>query len=346
MLILGWYCPSEGDGRLLGTRRPERPPTMDYLAAVARAAERAGAREILIPTGTVNDSFAPDAPFMESWTTSAALAALSREIRLIVAINPAAILPGLAAHQVETLERIAPGRVAVNLVAGGGPDTGYGAPPLDHDARYGRLGALADALRARWDGPLYLGGASDAALALAARVADTYLMWGEPPEQVAARVERARAVAGRPLRIGLRVHVIARRSDAQARLAAAELLSRAAVTEDRAGEYAAFDSVGQARMNAIPADGDGWVMPGLWAGIRAVRGGAGTALVGSYGRVAALLGQYREAGVELVIASGYPHLEEVGRVARRVWPRLRAATEGPPRRARALAGAAARRAGA
>ena len=75
-------------------------------------------------------------------------------------------------------------------------------------------------------------------------------------------------------------------------------------------------------MNAIPADADGWVAPGLWAGIRAVRGGAGTALVGSYDRVARLLGDYRDAGVDLVIGSGYPHREEVGRVGAEVWPRI------------------------
>jgi alkanesulfonate monooxygenase len=324
VLELGWYCPSEGDGRLLGTRAPEREPSFDYLLRVTRAAERAGAAEILIPTGVLNDSFAPDAPFMESWTTAAALAARTSRIRLIVALNPAGVLPALAAHQAETLGRIAgEGRVAINLVAGGGSDDGYGGPPLDHDARYRRLSALADAVRERFAGPFYLGGASAAARALAARVADAYLMWGELPEEIAARAEAMRALAGRPIRIGLRIHLIARRTEREALEAAATLLSRAQVAHERSGEYAAFDSVGQARMNAIAADGQGWVAPGLWAGIRAVRGGAGTALVGTYGRVAGWLERYREAGVDLVIASGYPHLEEVGRVGRRLWPRLR-----------------------
>lgn len=320
---LAWYCPSEGDGPRLGVRRPERPPTISYLAAVARAAERAGAEELLIPTGAVNDSFAPDAPFAESWTVAAALAVLTRRIRLLVAVNPAALAPALAAHQAETLAAMAPGRIAINLVAGGGPDDAYGGPPRDHAERYRRLAALAAALRARFDGPLYLGGASEDARRLAASCADTYLMWGEPPAAIAERVEDMRRRAGRTLRFGLRIHVIARRSDAEARGAAGALLAGAEVAGDRAGEYARFDSVGQGRMNAVPADADDWVAPGLWAGIRRVRGGAGTALVGSYGRVAALLEDYREAGIDLVIASGYPHLEEVARVGRRVWPRLR-----------------------
>src|SRR5207248_7745468 len=92
VLELGWYCPSEGDGRLLGTRAPEREPSFEYLLRVTRAAERAGASEILVPTGVLNDSFAPDAPFMESWTTAAALAARTSRIRLIVALNPAGVL--------------------------------------------------------------------------------------------------------------------------------------------------------------------------------------------------------------------------------------------------------------
>ena len=322
MLDLAWYCPSEGDGRHLGTRAPERPPTFGYLLRVSQAAERAGAREILIPTGAINDSFAPDAPFSESWTTAAALAARTHAIRLIVALNPAGISAALAAHQAETLERIAPGRIAINLVAGGGPEDGYGHEPLGHAARYQRLEAFAVALRARFGGPLYLGGASDEATALAARVVDTYLMWGEPPDQIGARVEAMRRRAGRPMRFGLRIHIIARRSEREARTAATELLAVAAVQADRAGEYSGFDSVGQARMNAIPADPDAWVAPGLWAGIRSVRGGAGTALVGSYAQVAEWLRRYRDAGINLVIASGYPHLEEVGRIGRRVWTRL------------------------
>lgn len=321
-LDLAWYCPCEGDGRFLGTLAPERPPTFAYLLRVVRAAERAGAHEILIPTGVVNDSFAPDAGFAESWTTAAALAVRTRAIRLIVAVNPATTNPALIAHQAQTLEAMAPGRIALNLVAGGGPIDGYGNPATSHDERYGRLGALVDALAGRFTGPLYLGGASPAAVALACRAVDTYLMWGEHPDDIAARIAAIRARTSRPLRFGVRLHIIARARAADARRRARELVAPAAVQGARAEEYAGFDSVGQARMNAIAADGDHWVAPGLWAGIRAVRGGAGTALVGSYDDVAGWLERYRQVGVAMIIASGYPHLEEVGRVARHVWPRI------------------------
>jgi alkanesulfonate monooxygenase len=52
------------------------------------------------------------------------------------------------------------------------------------------------------------------------------------------------------------------------------------------------------------------IHPGLWAGIGLVRGGAGTALVGSHGEVADLIEEYHSLGVEEFVLSGYPHLEE------------------------------------
>jgi alkanesulfonate monooxygenase len=321
-LDLAWYCPSEGDGRFLGTRTPERPPTFDYLLRVVRAAERAGASEILVPTGVVNDSYAPDAPFAESWTTAAGLAVRTRSIRLIVAVNPAGCSPALLAHQIQTLGAAAPGRIALNLVAGGGPVDGYGHPATDHHDRYLRLRELIAALDGRFDGPLYLGGASEDAVALAAEVVDTYLMWGERPQDIAARITAFRERTERPVRFGVRIHIIARSRERDARRRARELVAAAAVRNDRRDEYAGFDSVGQARMNALPADADDWVAPGLWAGIRSVRGGAGTALVGSYDQVAKWLAAYRAVGVDMIIASGYPHLEEVTRVSRHVWPRI------------------------
>ena len=70
-------------------------------------------------------------------------------------------------------------------------------------------------------------------------------MWGEPPEAIAARAAALRERAGRRIRVGLRIHLIARATDDEAEAAAAELLSRAAVAGARAAEYAAFDSVGQ-----------------------------------------------------------------------------------------------------
>jgi alkanesulfonate monooxygenase len=56
-----------------------------------------------------------------------------------------------------------------------------------------------------------------------------------------------------------------------------------------------------------------------------VRGGAGTALVGSHQEVAARIAEYHELGIDEFILSGYPHLEEACQVGEGVMPLLRSA---------------------
>ena len=350
-ISFAWYLPVEGDGHHLGTYMPERMPTLDYLRQVIRAAETAGFAEILIPTGTSNDSFSASAPMIESWTIASALAPATEDIRLLVAVNPSCHKPGAFARQAATLDQLSGGRISVNLVAGGSA-----ANPeeraLDHEARYTRLGEFAQVVRSMWtntatsfkgtfynlegalaqpkplqDGgiPLYLGGASEQARDLAARYISTYLMWGEPPAAIAERIADMKARASRydrTLRYGLRIHLILGDTTAEARASAAELLRLAdpRVEDDRQREFDNFDSIGQARMLDVAAGEDDWVSDVLWAGIRRVRGGAGTALVGTPERVAEALAEYVEAGVSYFILSGYPHLEEAERVGRLVLP--------------------------
>ena len=65
------------------------------------------------------------------------------------------------------------------------------------------------------------------------------------------------------------------------------------------------------------------VAPNLWAGVGLVRGGAGTALVGSHEEVADRIEEYAALGIDEFILSGYPHLEEAHWVAEGVMPVLR-----------------------
>ena len=91
-----------------------------------------------------------------------------------------------------------------------------------------------------------------------------------------------------------------------------------------------MDSEGQRRMAALHGGRfnpenvrEGLeVSPNLWAGVGLVRGGAGTALVGSPEQVAARLKEYADLGLEYFILSGYPHLEEAYRFAELVFPLL------------------------
>ena len=64
-----------------------------------------------------------------------------------------------------------------------------------------------------------------------------------------------------------------------------------------------------------------------------MRGGAGTALVGSHAEVADRIEEYASLGIEEFIMSGYPHLEEAYWFGEGVLPELR-------RRRGATAGAA------
>jgi alkanesulfonate monooxygenase len=366
-LHLHWYLPTNGDGRgIVSSGRAgegglgdkaavDRAPDIDYLAQIARSAEQLGFEAMLTPTG----SWCEDA-----WIATAALSQVTTRLKFLVAFRPGFISPTLAAQQAQTFQRISGGRLYLNIVTGGDPaeQRAYG-DFLDHDARYARTAECLEVLRLAWRGepfdysgehyriergglstplveppPIYFGGASPAAEAVAARHADVYLMWGEPPAAVADRVTRIRGLAarhGRVLRTGLRLHVIARESAEQAWAEADRLL--AGMSPDRIAaahaRFARMDSVGQARMAALNAGNTTGltIAPNLWAGVGLVREGAGTALVGSYAEVAARIDEYAALGVDEFVLSAWPHLEEAYRVGREVLPLTRLGAAADPR---------------
>jgi alkanesulfonate monooxygenase len=145
------------------------------------------------------------------------------------------------------------------------------------------------------------------------------------------KLDRVRALAaarGRKVRFGLRLHLIVRETEAEA-WAAADTLIRHVSDEAIAVAQRKFaedsDSVGQKRMSALHGRGRREqleIAPNLWAGIGLVRGGAGTSLVGSPEIVAERLREYQALGIETIIASGYPHLEEAYKVAELLFPVL------------------------
>ena len=180
--------------------------------------------------------------------------------------------------------------------------------------------------------PLYFGGSSSAGQDVAAEHVDLYLTWGEPPDAVAdkiAAVRRATEAKGRKMRFGIRLHVIVRETDEKAWAAADELIQY--VDEKTVAEaqkiFERYDSVGQKRMVGLHKGGRQGrealeISPNLWAGVGLVRGGAGTALVGSPKTVAARMKEYAALGIDSFILSGYPHLEEAYRFAELVFPLL------------------------
>jgi alkanesulfonate monooxygenase len=256
-----------------------------------------------------------------------------------------------------TFDRFSDGRLLINVVTGGDPDEAKGDGVfLSHDERY----EVTDEFLTVWRGsisgeptsfqgkhlhvegakviypplqrphpPLYFGGSSKAAIDLAARQVDVYLTWGEPPPQVAEKIQAVRqkaAEAGRTIRFGIRLHVIVRETNEEAWQAANDLIKY--VDEDTIARsqraLAKLDSEGQRRMVALH-QGDRAhleISPNLWAGVGLVRGGAGTALVGDPETVAKRFLEYADLGIETFILSGYPHLEESYRVAELLFPLL------------------------
>ncbi|QEI09099.1 FMNH2-dependent alkanesulfonate monooxygenase [Pigmentiphaga aceris] len=343
-----WFLPTHGDGRYLGTSHGARPVSLSYLRQVAQAADSLGYYGVLIPTGRSCE---------DSWVVASALAPLTERLRYLVAIRPGIISPTVSARMAATLDRLSGGRLLINVVTGGDPDENRGdGLHLDHSERYEAASEFLKIWRrvlqgeaVDFDGkhlkvenakalyppvqkpypPLYFGGSSDEAHALAAEQVDVYLSWGEPPEAVGRKIAdvRARAAAlGRTVKFGVRLHVIVRDTNEQAWAAAAELIEH--VSDDTIASaqasFARFDSVGQRRMAALHGGRRDQleIYPNLWAGVGLVRGGAGTALVGDPQTVAARIREYADLGIDNFIFSGYPHLEEAYRFAELVFPLL------------------------
>lgn len=181
--------------------------------------------------------------------------------------------------------------------------------------------------------PIFFGGSSPAAGTVASQFADTYLTWGEPPSAVAAKIAWIRDLAdvqGRTLDYGIRLHVISRDTSEKAWAEADRLLSGLdpATVEQAQQSLARSGSEGQRRMRELHGGGAAYlrgggsvyskdagaraleVAPNLWSGVGLVRGGAGTALVGSHEEVADRIAEYASLGLDHFVLSGYPHLEE------------------------------------
>ena len=349
-----WFIPIDGDGEHIGGLRAERPPSFEYLRRVAETAERNGFHSLLIPTRFANGLFEETAPLAETWTTAAALAAVTSRIRFLIAVRPGFISPGLFGQMAATLDGISGGRVDLNVVPGGiqGDFERFGER-ADHATRYERAEEFIAALRALWRKPepvdfdgefvklrgamavpgvvnggpkFYLGGASERALDLAGKQSDVYLAWILPKDDIAAHIARADAKfesAGRRASYGLRTHVIIRRTEREAWDAANELLSQAAdaVRAQRQTAFSGTAMVGQ-RSQAQAAERH-MLAPRLWNGISTVRVNCGTAIVGTPEQAARDLLDYWKLGIDEFILSGFPHVEECDRAANELLPAFR-----------------------
>ncbi len=351
-----WFIPTHGDGRYLGTAIGGRAVTPEYLRQIAQAVDNLGYTGALLPTGRSCE---------DAWIAASSLISATNRMKFLVAIRPGIVSPGVAARMAATFDRMSNGRLLVNVVTGGDPvELAGDGLHLSHDDRYD----LTDEFLTVWRGivrgetidldgrylnikggkllfppvqnpypPLWFGGSSAAAKHVAAKHIDVYLSWGEPPDQVAQKIEEVRQLAaeqGRTVRFGIRLHVIVRETESEAWDAANQLIKyvddEAIATAQKA--FARADSEGQRRMSQLHGGSREAleISPNLWAGVGLVRGGAGTALVGDPDTVVQRMLEYHELGIETFIFSGYPHLEEAYRVAELLFPRLPLENQPPP----------------
>ncbi|UXS11105.1 LLM class flavin-dependent oxidoreductase [Agrobacterium tumefaciens] len=344
-----WYMCAP-DGAYPWQPEGSRKVDLGYYKQLALAYDQLGYTGALFATGA-----------HDVWVLAGALLSHTERLKLLVAIHPGLIAPTLLGKMAATLQEFSRGRLLINVVSGDAKMLGAYGMTMPHDERY----EMADEYLQIWhrlfagetvdfkgrhfqtEGaklalpvgqgieppPLWFGGSSDKAIEVAAKHVETYLSWGETPDQIGAKVDLVKARAeklGRELEYGIRLYVIVRDTDEEAWAAAADLYGRMDERAIAANQrfVGKTDSVGQQRMTAMHGGQkpenlrDLEIAPNLWAGIGLVRPGPGTAIVGSPDTVIRTLEAYKKAGVNTFILSGMPLLEEAFRFGEKVLPRL------------------------
>ncbi|MFQ6548418.1 LLM class flavin-dependent oxidoreductase [Aestuariibius sp. 2305UL40-4] len=333
------------DYRYLGVPDGALRSSWEHCRDILLEAEKQGFRNILCPSSYQVGQ--------DTLSFVAGCAPLTDKINMLAAIRCGEMQPIMLARTVATLDHMLKGRLTLNVISSDFP-----GEKAESEYRYKRSKEVVEVLKQAWTqdeinydgeiyqfhglttdparpyqqngGPLlYFGGYSPAALDLCARHCDVYLMWPEPEEQIAQRMkdvaERAESY-GRTLDYGLRVHMIVRDTEAEAKEYAESLVSKlddeyGRLIRDRAHDSISLGVAHQAKAREL-ADQYGYVEPHLWTGIGRARSGCGAALVGSADQVLSKLETYRKMGIRAFIFSGYPHIDECRHFGRLVMPEL------------------------
>lgn len=344
---VSWFAAlCSDDFEYLGVPDGRLRSSFAHCSSIVKTAENLGFRNILCPSSYQVGQ--------DTLTFVAACAPITERINFLAAIRCGEMQPIMLARTVATLDHLLQGRLTLNVISSDFP-----GEVADSAFRYRRSHEVVEVLRQAWTrdridfdgevyqfkgvptdparpyqqngGPLlYFGGYSPDALELCGAQCDVYLMWPEPKALLAKRMRdvHARAEAhGRTLDYGLRVHVIVRDTEAEARQYAEHLVSRlddeyGKLIRDRAHDSISLGVAHQARAREL-ADQFGYVEPHLWTGIGRARSGCGAALVGSVDQVMSEIEAYRSMGIRAFILSGYPHHDEARHFARLVLPHLR-----------------------
>jgi alkanesulfonate monooxygenase len=342
---VSWFAAlCSDDYRFLGLPEGDLRSSWAHCSAILKEAEAQGFRNILCPSSYQVGQ--------DTLSFVAAGSQVTERINMLAAVRCGEMQPIMLARTIATLDHMLEGRLTVNIISSDFP-----GEREDSALRYRRSREVVEILKQAWTegcinytgevydfkdvwtdpakpyqtgGPLlYFGGYSPDALELCGQHCDVYLMWPEPKEQIAERMKAVNEVAeryGRTLDYGLRVHVIVRDTEQEAREYAEHLVSRlddelGKLIRERAHDSGSLGVSHQARAREL-ADQFGYVERHLWTGIGRARSGCGAAIVGSPDQVLSEIEEYRKMGIRAFIFSGYPHLDECRHFGRLVMPEL------------------------
>lgn len=342
---VAWFAPlCSDDFRHLGVPDGALRSSYAHTRDILLRAEALGFGNILCPSSYQVGQ--------DTLSFAAAMAPQTSRINLLTAVRCGEMQPAMLARTIATLDHLLQGRLTVNIISSDFPGEvedsarryrrshevveilkqAWTQDHIDYDGEIYRLKGLSADPARPWQtgGPLlYFGGYSPDALELCGRHCDVYLMWPAPEATLAAQMQavHARAAAhGRTLDYGLRVHVIVRDTEAEARAYAQDLVSQLDDDIGRQIRARALDatSLGVALQAQVrsQADAEGYVEPGLWTGIGRARSGCGAALVGSVDQVMTKLERYQRLGIRAFVLSGYPHRGECDQFGSKVLPQL------------------------
>ena len=342
---VAWFAPiCDDDYEFLGVPDDRFKSTFAHSAEVLLEAEAQGFRNILCPSSYQVGQ--------DTWTFASGVAPQTHAINLLTAMRCGEVNPPMMGRAIATLDHMLKGRLTVNIISSPLP-----GEDLDSAARYGRSREVIEILKQGWTqkcidfsgefyqihlettepvkpyqqgGPLlYFGGYSPDGKDLCAEHCDVYLMWPDTEENLRGHMDDLSTRAekyGRTLDYGLRVHVVVRETEEEARAAAARLVSKLEDTKGTEIKNRALDAktfgVALQSQAREKADTEGYAEPHLWTGVGRARSGCGMALVGSPEQIVAKLKRYQAMGIRAFILSGYPSLDECRRFGEMVLPQL------------------------
>ena len=343
---VSWFAPlCDGDDDFLGNRNPEFKSSWENTSKIIKKADELGFRNVLCPSSYQVGQ--------DTLSYVAGMAPLTEQINFLAAVRCGELHPPMLARTIATLDHMLKGRLTVNIISSDLPGTKLSSPE-----RYARSREVIEILKQSWTqdriefngkyyqldlqtdpvkpyqqngGPLlYFGGYSPDGVDLCAEHCDVYLMWPETEKKLQELMNNMTYKAleyDRTVQFGLRVHVIVRETEQEARDYAKNLLSKLDLDlgkdiRNRAQDAASLGVARQAMLRE-EADNQHYVEPHLWTGIGLARSGCGAAIVGDPDQVLAKLERYMEMGIRSFILSGYPHQQECELFAKHVLPRLK-----------------------